>query len=122
MSRPERRRVEIESEPGTISHDSSDIEEKGQRSELGYKWKAQFVTKLLREIPRITGREPSPKDLKDVPKWCGDLSEISPTAYLRDLTNYLACIKINPMTQLMLLHKAMTGPALGWLQLNHPKV
>lgn len=45
-----------------------------------------------------------------------EIPQTSPTVYLRDLTNYMGCIKLNSMSQLRLLRKAMIGPAEGWLK------
>lgn len=78
-------------------------------------WKEVLTSELMRELAMQTTKEMTNKDLKNIPKWRGDISELSPVKYLRTFNTYLSCLKLNIELHLNLLQEAMIGSAAGWL-------
>lgn len=52
-------------------------------------WEEKFVTELM-QLSQSTTRDPSTKEIANIPCWGGDISENSPTTFLRELTTYLS--------------------------------
>lgn len=71
----------------------------------------------MRDILRETKREVSIKELRNR-YVTGDIDEMSPTMYLRELTMYFECIKVNPSQRLDLLRKSLVGSASGWFAIK----
>lgn len=107
----------------TCSQHYSEEEIRFQGMKLRNDWKEQFVSELLtRNINKSTDISITKRITicSSFERGGGAINKTLSASYLRDLTTYLSCMKLDPISKYNLLQKAMAVPALGWLQLKRP--
>lgn len=70
----------------------------------------------MKQIRTTNVKDPTPRELQEVPNWKGDILECRPLNYLRELTTYISCLGLDDEYSIDLLHTAMQRHARGWFR------